>query len=142
MSNPQFSLEAVLTGELTEPHPMMRLADAGETCRQAMYALNVTVEEAKRLTAFASKAFIMYANLKNTFAFPGGEVTLQQDHVETKLREYFDGPGRSCRVTYSQRQWHCWLHSDHGDSSASSRVGMLDAIANALMVAQAEVSNG
>jgi hypothetical protein len=113
----------------------MRLPDAGETCRQAMYTLNVSIEEAKRLTAFASKAFIMYANLKNTFAFPGGEVTLQQDHVESKLKEFM-GPGRSCKVSYIAKQWHCWLHVGAEHYTASSRIGMLDAIANALMVAQ------
>ena len=135
MSNPQFSLEAILKGELTEPHPAMRLPEAGETCRQAMYTLNVSVEEAKRLTAFASKAFIMYANLKNTFAFPGGEVTLQQDHVESKLKEFM-GPGRSCKVSYIAREWTCWLYVGADHYTASSRIGMLDAIANALMVAQ------
>jgi hypothetical protein len=135
MSNPQFSLEAVLTGELTEPHAAMRLVDAGETCRQAMYALNVSVEEAKRLTAFASKAFIMYANLKNTFTFPGGEVTLQQDHVESRLKDYL-GPGRCLKVSYVARQWTCWLYVGADVHTASSRIGMLDAIANALMIAQ------
>lgn len=131
----QFSLQAVLTGELTEPTLRMRLPDAAETCRQAMYSLNCTVEEAKRLTAFASKALIMYANQKSTILFPGGAVSISADHVETKLKEFL-GPGRSCKVSYIGREWTCWLHVGAEHHQASSRIGLLDAIANALMVAQ------
>ncbi len=134
-----FSLEAVLRGELTEPTLRMRLPDAAETCRQAMYALNCTADEAKRLTAFASKALIMYERQKNTIQFPGGSVSIETDRVERKLSEFL-GPGRSCKVSYVNREWTCWLYVGAEHHMARSRIGLLDAIANALMVAEVSES--
>lgn len=66
--------------------------------------------------------------------FPGGEFRLEEDRVETRLREFL-GPGRSCKLSYVGREWSCWLYVGAEHYQASSRVGMLDAIANALMAA-------
>ncbi len=73
--------------------------------------------------------------MSDTVLFPGGSVSIKADHVETRLREFLE-LGRGCRLSCRAGEWYCRLDVGANlSTSARSRIGMLDAIANALMAA-------